>query len=231
MITTGGERFYGKVESMGDACVRTRFAHFQLLPLAPMSSWLLVVGSRERVLRLPLVRRSVVAGYTRMWGPVAAFIGLALTDGISHLFGVPLLVGGLAATLWGWAWAGRLTSSAKKQREIYAHFAGAPVDVALIAGARRGPDTKDAEAWLGEVTRAAEKTIEAEGADLAASYRGRGRHTDWQSVAERAATATSSARHAALTLARIATATDDDAQRAEASAAHERIWSVIAALG
>jgi hypothetical protein len=57
MIFAWGQRFYGKVDAVGNACVRTRFTHFQLLPFAPSASWLMVVGGPcERALSLPLVR-------------------------------------------------------------------------------------------------------------------------------------------------------------------------------
>ncbi len=228
MFVTWGQRFYGKVDSLGGAYVTTRFHHFQLLPFVPQTSWLIVVGGpRERAMVLPLVGRSVLGGYLRVWAPAATFVAMALSDRVSLGF-VPIALLAAVTAIWAWARVGRLSSVERAQRQVYAHFAGAAVDVALIAQASRGPDAKEASEWIAEVTQKAKEAICTEGTDLAGSYRGLARHTDWRQVAERPETATALCQHAALTLARIAWATPSASQPDEAARAHLRIWTAIA---
>jgi hypothetical protein len=221
MIFVFGQRFYGKVDAVGPAWVATRFAHVQFLPFVPKTS-VLVAG--ERGLELPLVGRSVAAGYGRVWGPALAVVGAALTQGSSPFIGVPLVVLGAALALWAWIFVGRPRGAARARLDAYASFTGAPVDPALIVEGTRGQTADLANEWLAEITRRAEETIATEGIDLAASYRGSARTTDWMQVAARAERTPPSCQRAALVLARIAWA------RGESSGeAHDRIWSAISA--
>jgi len=124
--------------------------------------------------------------------------------------------------LWAWIWVGRPRGEARAKLDAYAAFVGAPVDPALIVEGTRGETAAEANDWLAEITRRAEETIALEGVDLAASYRGSARATDWKQVAERARTAPPSCQRAALVLARIAWARGES--REIAAAAHEKIW-------
>ncbi len=103
MFIVFGTRNYGRIESHGGEYAHTTFAHCQYMPLIPMSStWVTKdVGNGLRGFPIPLSAKSVVAGYLRMWGLIAA--------------GISLFVGGLGGTvtaavlgaLWLWAWACR----------------------------------------------------------------------------------------------------------------------------
>ncbi len=103
MFIVFGTRNYGRIESHGGEYAHTTFAHCQYMPLIPMSStWVTEdVGAGLRGFAIPLSAKSVVAGYLRMWGLIAAAISL--------------LIGGLGGTvtaavlgaLWLWAWACR----------------------------------------------------------------------------------------------------------------------------
>jgi hypothetical protein len=230
MVVFWGARPYGKSDEHSGSYVVTRFAYLQFLPLVPSQSFLIVAsGGPPRALALPLVGRSVLAGYARIWSPVAAFVGLAVACSGAPFVGGTLLALSVAVGLYAWIRLGRLTAPERAHREAYAAFAGAPVDVALIASATRGPDAAAAAAWLADITRRAEETIRTEGAELAASYRELARHTDWRQVAARADTAPSVCQKAALTLARVAWATTTEpASRAAAASAHDRIWSAVA---
>jgi hypothetical protein len=228
MIVVFGQRFYGKVGAIDGVYVTTRFIHFQMLPFVPLESFLIVTGGAEdRALAIGKLARSVLAAYARIWAFAGLFLGLALGDGISPWLGAPIAIASTVVGVWGWARAGRPSADERAQRGVYAEIAGAPVDVALIARATRGPDAASAQAWLDAITRRAEEIIAVDGADLAASYRELARHTAWQGVAERASTASPACQRAALTLARVACGSADGTARAEAIAAHARIWSAM----
>jgi hypothetical protein len=223
MILVVGQRLYGKIDALGPASVSTQFAYFQFLPFVPEKSFLRV---GESALVLPLVGRSVAAGYLRAWGPVLAIVGAILAASGSLLGGVILALAGLGLATWAWGTALRPRGEALARLEAYEAVVGAPVDPAYIVSATRRDETREAaDEWLADIARRAEQTIDAEGADLAASYRASGRATDWRQIAERAEAATLGCRRAALTLARMAWARGEDA-----AGAHERIWKALVGM-
>ena len=228
MIFVSGSRYYGKVDAIGGVYVTTRFQHVQMLPFVPLGSVLIVTGcGHDRALVLPLVARSVVAGYVRIWTFFAIFVGLALTDEVSPFVGVPIAVAAAVAGAWAWFSAGHVSAEEREKRRIYGTFAGAPIDVARLGDAARGPDAAEAKAWRDEIVGRAEEMITTDGSNDAASYRGLARHTGWQDVAEHAHAATPACQGAALTLARLSTSEGDANARAAAAIAHDRIWSAM----
>jgi hypothetical protein len=227
MFVSFGHRFYGKIDVLDGAFVVTRFAHFQMLPIFPLESFLIVTTPDERAIALGRFGPSVIAAYARIWSLVAAFVGLALADQVSPWIGWPLFTAAVLTAVWAWVLCGRLSRDAIARRRAYAAFAGAPIDVALVARATRGAHAADAKRWLATITERAEASIATEGVDLAPSYRGSARHVLWERVAERPGAATPECQRAALVLSRLASAEGDAAARATAAAAHERIWEAL----
>src|SRR3954469_4876969 len=83
MIVIYGTRFYGEVDSHGGQRQLTRFFHIYYVPLVPVST-LWVTRDAERGYHghgVQMSGRSVLAGYARVWGPVAA-VGALLTGSI-----------------------------------------------------------------------------------------------------------------------------------------------------
>lgn len=90
MIIMFGTRMYGKVDRVPGLCyVTTTFAYLNFLPLFPTGSFLVIEGSEAggevRGKPFGLSLKSVLAGYLRVWGGVAAV--LCLTVGGVVLFG------------------------------------------------------------------------------------------------------------------------------------------------
>src|SRR4051812_12483735 len=134
MILIFGHRFYGKVDALGGTYVVTRFVHFQMLPLFPLESFLIVTGApEERALSIGRLARSVLAAYARIWAFAGLFLGLALADAVTPWLGAPIAIASALAGAWGWVRARRPSADERAQRSIYAELAGAPVDVALLA--------------------------------------------------------------------------------------------------
>lgn len=134
MILVVGQRFAGSVERVGRARIVTEFLHVLWLPAVPIRSLLLLDrGARP----IPMHVGSVVAGYGRTWGPVAAlFVWLLalpwIADHIDRAV-VYLVVFGCLAALLACAWLpffaiGRLTRAQRAARSAFARFLGAPVD-------------------------------------------------------------------------------------------------------
>lgn len=95
-----GTSHRGWIEGVDGELVATRFFHIWWLPLVPLRS-LWVIGSQgSHMLGHPrrLSGPSVVAGYARVWGPIATIAGAATTS----------LAGGMvavaAAVLTAWTW-------------------------------------------------------------------------------------------------------------------------------
>jgi hypothetical protein len=227
MIFVWGKRFYGKVEALDDACVRTYFFHLFFLPVLPRASVLMFAqDGKPAALRLPLDGRSILAAYARMWSLPALYAGIAISSEGALLPGVLLAVAAGVTALWAWLFAGRLSAAEQGQRRAYAAFAGAPVDVALLARAADGPDRDAAASWLAGTRARAEAAFAEAAVNPQASYREVARVVDWRAAAQ-AQAATPECRRAALTLARIATAQGDAAARAQAAQAHAALWAAL----
>lgn len=102
MIVIYGTRFCGEVDSHDGQRQLTKFFHIYYVPLVPVDT-LWVTRDDESGYRGHTVKmsgRSVVAGYVRVWGPVAA-IGAFLAGSVGGLVAAGALVG-LAAWTWSW---------------------------------------------------------------------------------------------------------------------------------
>lgn len=118
MIIIYGTRFYGEVDSYGGQRQLTKFFHIYYAPLIPVGTmW--VTRETEGGYGGHAVRmsgRSVLAGYTRIWGPVAA-IGAFLAG---SAFG--LVIAGALVALSAWSWTWRSVRSAREQRRSDFHL-------------------------------------------------------------------------------------------------------------
>jgi hypothetical protein len=100
MILIWGTRHYGRVDRYGDQFLATKFAHLWFLPLFPLQSMWVTgdTGDGYRGHRVRLSGRSVVAGYLRVWGVVAAAVGIATMSVVGFV------VAGAAVPLWAASW-------------------------------------------------------------------------------------------------------------------------------
>jgi hypothetical protein len=244
MIIFWGHRFYGTVDKIDGVFVATRFAHLWFIPLIPVESYLVLGAGPSRpqgvALSVRLHRRSVTAGYLRIWSLIALFACWPLCDSAGLLVGLPAAALALAVALFAWLRMGRLSPREIQERTAYAQFADAPIDVGLLGVAatvnaktrgKRGDlgTVNQARAWRKEIDRRAREALEHEGSNALASYRGTGRFAGYEAVAENPAGASPECRGAALTLARLA-ATRGDASSQErdlAARAHEKIGAAL----
>lgn len=125
MIVIYGTRFYGEVDSYGGQRQLTRFFHIYYVPLIPVDTmW--VTGETEDGYTGHAVRmsgRSVLAGYARVWAPVAAFGALVFAGGPSlagSIAGFLAALGLLAVMAWTWTW--RSVHGAREQRRSDFHL-------------------------------------------------------------------------------------------------------------
>jgi hypothetical protein len=102
MIVIYGTAFYGKVDNHGGQHQLTKFFHVYYVPLIPVGTlWAtenLDEGYRGHGVRMS--GRSVLAGYARVWGPLAAVGGL-VTGGLG---GVAFAVTAAVLCAWSWTW-------------------------------------------------------------------------------------------------------------------------------
>jgi len=112
MIVIYGTRDYGEIDSYGGQRQLTRFFHIYWVPLVPVgTTWVTRdVDNGYRGHSVALSARSVVAGYARVWGPVAA-IGAVVAGSVGGL----VAAGGLIA-LSAWTWTWRSVRSARERR-------------------------------------------------------------------------------------------------------------------
>jgi len=118
MLVIFGTRFYGEIDSYGGQRQLTKFFHIYYLPLMPVDTLWVTRDLEEGVSGHPVKMsgRSLLAGYTRVWGPVAA-IGAFLAGNVS----VMAIAGALAAvSVWTWSW--RAVRSAREQRRSDFHL-------------------------------------------------------------------------------------------------------------
>jgi len=118
MIVIYGTRFYGEVDHYGGQRQLTKFFHIYYVPVLPVSTmWV----TREtdggyNGHAVQMSGRSVLAGYARVWGPVAA-VGAFLAGSVGGLVAAGALV---ALSAWTWSW--RSLRSAREQRRSDFHL-------------------------------------------------------------------------------------------------------------
>jgi len=118
MIVIYGTKFYGQVDSHRGQHQLTKFFHIYYVPLIPVGTiW--VTQEHDGSYNghaVQLNGKSVVAGYARVWGPVAV-IGALATGGI----GGAVAAGALAAfSAWTWKW--RSIRGEREQRRSDFHL-------------------------------------------------------------------------------------------------------------
>jgi hypothetical protein len=118
MIVIYGTRFYGEVDSYGGQRQLTKFFHIYYVPLVPVDTlWVtreLDEGYNGHAVRMS--GRSVLAGYARVWGPVAA-VGAIVAGSIGGFVAAAGLVG---LSIWTWTW--RSVRNAREQRRSDFHL-------------------------------------------------------------------------------------------------------------
>lgn len=152
MIIVYGTRFYGKVRACGRSFLGTQFFHIWYVPLIPIGTKLILDtnGTTFRTLDAPFSFKSVMAGYLRVWGPLAAIATLFIgASGISDLADEPgaMIVAGLfsgvvflavlAACIVAFAVLGKLSDTEKQQCSVYALHTGYYVDPGDMGPARQ----------------------------------------------------------------------------------------------
>jgi hypothetical protein len=117
MIVIYGTRFYGEVNSYGGQRQLTKFFHMYWVPLVPVSTlWVtrdLDDGYSGHAVAMNA--RSVVAGYARVWGPIAAICAV-----ISGNIGGYIAAGALGA-LSAWTWSWRAVRAGRERRRSDFH--------------------------------------------------------------------------------------------------------------
>lgn len=118
MIVIYGTRFYGQVDSHAGQHQLTKFFHIYYVPLVPVGT-LWVTRALDRGYNGHAVQmsgRSVVAGYARVWGPIAA-LGAITTGSVGGI-----LAASAAAALSIWSWSWRSVRSARERRRSDFHL-------------------------------------------------------------------------------------------------------------
>lgn len=118
MIVIYGTRFYGEVDSYGGQRQLTKFFHIYYVPLVPVDT-LWVTRDLDRGYSghpVKMSGRSVLAGYARVWGPVAA-IGAFIAGSVGGLVAAGALIG-----LSAWTWTWRSIRTAREQRRSDFHL-------------------------------------------------------------------------------------------------------------
>jgi hypothetical protein len=117
MIVIYGTKFYGAVNSYGGQCQLTKFFHIYYVPLLPVDT-LWVTRELDKGYhghRVKMSGRSVLAGYARVWGPVAA-VGAFLAGSVGGIVAAAGLIG---LSAWSWSW--RSLRNAREQRRSDFH--------------------------------------------------------------------------------------------------------------
>jgi hypothetical protein len=117
MIVIYGTRYYGEVDHHAGQRQLTRFVHIYYMPVLPVGTlWVMREVEGEQSGHAVLMSgRSVLAGYARVWGPVAA-IGALATASVG---GVVAAVGLVALSAWSWTW--RSVRGARERRRSDFH--------------------------------------------------------------------------------------------------------------
>jgi hypothetical protein len=150
MLIIWGTRFYGRIRQCGGSFLATKFFHIWFIPLIPVGTHLVFsdMGDSFRGVEAPFSFKSVMAGYLRIWGPIAFLFALLSTIGgasgaqepleavVIGAFGGLVTVALLAAVICAYAVIGKLSLEEKKQRAVYALHTGVYVDPAEMGNAR-----------------------------------------------------------------------------------------------
>jgi hypothetical protein len=235
MIIVYGTRLYGTVERCGASRVATRFFHIYGMPLVPLGSVLVTEEGEDntyRGIQLGLNLRSLVAGYARLWLPLAAVVMLIVAWQGSDTYSMDegaasgtvtragLGIAARAGAIWAWVRLGKLSLEERAQRMVYADFTGIPADVALLGELKSSLREKllqQLEQRAPEVAATGYRI----GVDAAAG---------WDRVALEPSVRDRSFVASALTLARIEWALARGPQRAASADLHARLWSKLREL-
>ncbi|HEX2689000.1 MAG TPA: hypothetical protein VHN14_20400 [Kofleriaceae bacterium] len=118
MIVIYGTRFYGQVDSYGGQRQLTKFFHIYYVPLIPVETlWVtreLDQGYSGHAVQMS--GKSVLAGYARVWGPVAA-IGAIAAGSVGGI-----IAAGALAALSAWTWTWRSLRNPREQRRSDFHL-------------------------------------------------------------------------------------------------------------
>lgn len=118
MIIIYGTRFYGQVDSYAGQHQLTKFFHIYYVPLIPVSTlWVTrELDRRYNGHAVQMSGRSVLAGYARVWGPVAMIGALAAGSAGS------IVAAGMLAALSAWSWTWHSIRGAREQRRSDFHL-------------------------------------------------------------------------------------------------------------
>src|SRR5687768_5286170 len=171
MIIVYGSRFYGRIRQCGSSFLATKFVHIYFVPLVPIGSHLVLEENGDggyRGVPAPFSFKSMLAGYLRVWGPLAVILTIALTIGaVEDLADDPvamLIAGGfgglvgvalLAGVVLAFAVMGKLSRDEKQHRAVYALHTGYFVDPAEMGDARHAIR----ESLLSTITRSEERRV------------------------------------------------------------------------
>lgn len=112
MIVIYGTQFYGQVDSYAGQRQLTKFFHIYYVPVIPVGTlWVtreLDQGYSGHAVQMS--GKSVLAGYARVWGPVAAIGAIATGSGGG------ILAAGALAALSAWTWTWHSVRSARERR-------------------------------------------------------------------------------------------------------------------
>ena len=234
MIVIYGTRYYGKVRACGRSFVGTQFLHIYFVPLIPLGTKLVLeeVGNTYRTIATSFSLKSMMAGYLRVWGPVALIaalcigigavqdlaedhemIGMAVTGVFTGVVSLALLVG----IVLSWAVLGKLSDEDKRKHSVYALHTGYHVDPADMGDARQN-------------LRFSMMNIVAERAHGLSSmgYRGPGDpQTAWPNYALDPTHNDEALITAAFTLARIDQSLATGAHKLQMEQLHDQLWRRI----
>jgi hypothetical protein len=227
-----GTRLSGKVDSFAGSYVATKFFHIWYVPLIPLSSWL-VLGNDSGI-AIPMDWRSVLAGYARGIGSIAAFMfafsllrfftysaayegSLPAEIVVSQLL-LPIAVVGTVVA--AWAVLGRLSREAKARRVVYWDSIGYFVDPARLADQRH------------QFIENLRKDVQSRAQSLATGgYRDAyDPNAEWRKAACRPSTKDVEFLKRALTLARLEWSFASGAHKRDLGREHDLIWDNIKRL-
>jgi len=118
MFVIYGTAFYGQVDSHGGQHQLTKFFHIYYVPLLPVDTmWVTQdAGRGYNGHAVQMSGRSVLAGYARVWGPIAATAAVVTGSPAS------MLAAGAFAALTAWTWKWRALRGARERRRSDFHL-------------------------------------------------------------------------------------------------------------
>jgi hypothetical protein len=126
VIIIWGTRSAGKVDQRDGQYAVTRFAHVYYVPLFPVAAmWITREGYGHS---MSFSGRSVLAGYARTWGVVAAVAGLA----IGGVGGFAIAAAALSLAAWSWLWRDIRTPEAQRRSDLNARAFGTRCEPKLL---------------------------------------------------------------------------------------------------